>query len=588
MTHPNTQPRPTAYPAPSMQGAPVQPVPGQGMPMPQGGLMPVQQPMPAPQPMTPQGMPQQHMMPAPGGMPLQPQQGGQAGMRPPMPAPVAHPMPGGPAQGMPQHMAPQPMAPQAMPPQAMPPQQGYPQHGQPQAGVMPYQQAPNTPPQQGMPRAPVAAPPVMMHQTEEIQREGGAKALPAISIHAFCDRPETGRAINQTQQDWRMKRANISIYMGGLPAAIEFYHKENTPGLIMIESGMRGQELFSQLEQLASVCDEGTKVVVIGAANDIRLYRQLIDKGVSDYFVPPLTPINIINSLTDLYADPGQPFIGRVTAFFGAKGGVGSSTLAHNVAWSLSENIGQETALVDLDASWGTTGLDFAYDNSQGLEEALADPERLDETLLDRIMLRHTDKLSILAASGSLGANPIMSPDAYEAVVNVVRSISPLTILDMPHYWSEWTSRVLIASDDVVITAIPDLANLRNTKNLIDFLRSKRPNDNDPILILNRTGACKASEISIKDFAAAVGLDPAVTLGYDPETFTEAANDGKMLAEMKSGAAHVAGLDYIAQRLKVGAFQDISGRKGSSSAGKSSAGLNIGKSLLSKLTKGKS
>jgi len=530
MTQPHTQPRPIAQPMPSPQA-----VPAQGMPLQRAGAMPAPQPMQQSVPMS--HTPQQGM-PAPAGLP---------------PRPVQPPMP---------------VAQQYAQPQSA--------HAQGQ-----YQQ-----PHMAMPRAPVAAPPVMMQAHEEIQRDGGAKALPAISIHAFCDRPETGRAINLTQQDWRMKRANVTIYMGGLPAAIEFYHKESTPGLIMIESGMRGDELFSQLEQLASVCDEGTKVVVIGAANDIRLYRQLMDKGVSDYFVPPLTPISIINSLGDLYSDPDKPFIGRVAAFFGAKGGVGSSTLAHNVAWSLAESIGQETALVDLDASWGTTGLDFAYDNSQGLEEALAEPDRLDETLLDRIMLRHTAKLSILAASGSLGANPVMSPDAYESVVDMVRSVSPLTILDMPHYWCEWTSRILISSDDVVITATPDLANLRNTKNLVDFLRSKRPNDSDPILLLNRTGACKSSEITIKDFAAAVGLDPAVTLGYDPDTFTEAANDGKMLADMKSGAAHVAGIDYLAHRLKAGNFNDIPARSGSS-AGKPSAGVNLGKSLLSKLTKGK-
>jgi len=108
-----------------------------------------------------------------------------------------------------------------------------------------------------------------------------------------------------------------------------------------------------------------------------------MEKGVSDYIVPPFHPISLIRSMGELYS---------------AKGGVGSSTIAHNIAWALSENIQQETALVDLDASWGTTGLDFAYDASQGLEEALAEPERLDETLLDRIMIRHTDKLSILSA----------------------------------------------------------------------------------------------------------------------------------------------------------------------------------------------
>ena len=530
MTNQNQQPRPMAMPNPVPQAA--------GAPRPM--------PMPAPMPHVPM---QQGVMPAPR----------------PMPAPA--PMPHG---AMPTHMpapAPAHMAPGQM------------------AGVMPApQMSPHMP-------APSALPPVMQH--EEVAREGGEKALPSVTIHAFCDRPETAGAIDATQRDWRMKRVNLSTYMGGLTAAIEYYHKEGTPNLIMIESGMRGPELFSQLEQLAAVCDAGTKVVVVGAANDIRLYRQLIDRGVSDYLVPPLNPLGIIHSLSDMFSDPEKPFVGRVTAFFGAKGGVGSSTLAHNIAWCMAESIGQPTALVDLDASWGTTGLDFAYDNSQGLEEALTEPDRLDETLLDRIMLRHTANLSILPAAGTLANSPIMTPEAYEAVVDVVRSVSPMTILDMPHYWAPWTKRVLTGCDDIVITATPDLANLRNTKNLIDFLREKRPNDPDPILILNRTGMTKAHEISVKDFGAAVGLDPAVALAFDPEVYTEASNDGKMLADIKAASGHVAGFEMIATRLKTGRYPDLtsasSGRKGllgGKKDKKSKGAKGESKSLFAKL-KGK-
>jgi len=480
------------------------------------------------------------------------------------PTQIMSPTPGAPVASPVPMPAPIPqMAPQAMP---MPVPQAMPQMS-PQAAPMP---APQTMPQQGMVAPPPAMPnmqapqamppqmpPLAMPSTEleeDVNREGGDKALPQVSIHAFCDRQETAGVINECSRDWRMKRTNMKIYMGGLSAAIEFYHKENTPGLVLIESGMRGAELFAQLDELASVCDAGTKVVMIGAANDISLYRQLMAKGISEYIVPPFHPISLIRSMGELYSDPDKPFIGRVAAFFGAKGGVGSSTIAHNIAWSLSERIQQETSLVDLDASWGTTGLDFAYDASQGLEEALAEPERLDETLLDRIMIRHTPKLSILPTAGSLNQKAVMTPEAYEAVVNGVRSISPMTILDMPHYWCDWTTNVLINSDDVVITATPDLANLRNTKNLIDFLKAQRPNDADPILILNKTGMTKTSEISVKDFASAVGLEPALVLGFEPEVYFEASNDGKMLTEIKAAAQAVNGMDYIARRLKSGNF----------------------------------
>lgn len=504
---------------------------------------------PHPQPVAQQG--HAPMQPRPVPVPAAPiPQQVQPRMAPPQAgqyAPQAAPQP------MP-HAAPQPTVPAAPMHQQQMPQAPMYQQQVPQPG-MPQGQIPHPGNHQGHASAtPAPAMGQRYAPLQEESRDKGEKALPSISVHAFCDRQETAHCINETTRDWRMKRTNVKIYMGGLPSAIEFYHKENTPSLIIIESGMRGDELFNQLEALASVCDEGTKVVMIGASNDIRLYRQLMDQGLSDYLVPPLHPLHVIRSLGELYSDPEQPFIGRVAAFFGAKGGVGSSALAHNTAWVLSETLGQETALIDLDASWGTTGLDFSYDNMAGLEEALSEPDRLDETLMDRIMIRHTQKLSILPTSGSLNTKPVMDSASYEAVVNAVRGISPLSILDMPHYWTDWTTNVLTSVDDVVVTATPDLAGMRNAKNLIDFLKTQRPNDPEPILILNCVGMSPKTEISVKDFGAMVGQDPHVVIGWDPDSHFEATNEGKMLADIKTAESTVQGLNFLANRLRTGSF----------------------------------
>lgn len=528
------------YP-PQQPSVPTQP--GQPMPRPMPTPTPMQAPRQMAQPsMAPPVAANRPAPPAP-----RPSMAPPAGGHGMAPQPMGQPMgaPGYPPQGYPQSM-PAP-APQAMP-YGMPQGQGHPPQGMPHQGHTPA-------PHSDYPGL-VESNPSLATPIDTTGREGGERALPQLSIHAFCERNETASCVNQMTRDWRMRRTNTKIYMGGLLAAIEFYRKENTPGLVMIESGLRGDELFSQLESLASVCDEGTRVVIIGATNDIRLYRQLMEKGVSDYIVPPLHPLNMIRSLSEVFADPDRPFTGRAVAFYGSKGGVGSSTLAHNMAWTLSERLMQETALIDLDSSWGTTALDFAYDSASGLEEALADAERLDDTLLDRIMVRHTSRLSILPTSSSLNTKPVTDTKAYEAIITAVRSISPLAVLDVPHIWNDWTTNILTTVDDVVITTIPDLANLRNTKNLIDFLKAQRPHDTDPILILNQTGRCrtKEDEISVDNFAGAVGLEPSLVIGFDPDTFSRACNEGKMLPEMKTTDGLVPGLDYISHRLRTGQF----------------------------------
>ena len=69
-------------------------------------------------------------------------------------------------------------------------------------------------------------------------------------------------------------------------------------------------------------------------------------------------------------------------------------------------------------------------------------------------------------------------------------------MLDVPHQWSGWTKRALIGADDILIVAAPDLANLRNTKNMFDLLKASRPNDRLPLYCLNQVGVPKRPEIN--------------------------------------------------------------------------------------------
>lgn len=372
--------------------------------------------------------------------------------------------------------------------------------------------------------------------------------VPRIAIHAFCESPETGRLIHHAGSDRRLQRAHVTVELGGLAAAIERFHDETTPELLIVETGMRGRELFGQLEELASVCDAETKVVIIGAANDIGLYRELMRRGVSEYLVPPMTPLHLIRTVSGLFLDPDQPFAGKQIAFVGAKGGVGSSTIAHNVSWHLTESLRADAVLVDLDLSFGTAGLDFNQDPPQTIAEALAQPERLDDNLLDRLLVRCTDRLSLFSAPATLENDWDFSPDQFDVVLEKVRRQAPYVTLDLPHAWSPWVRQTILASDQVVVTVTPDLACLRNAKNLFDLVRQARPNDEPPRVVVNMAGCPKKPDIPLKDFSDALGAAPALVLPFDPAMFGKAANNGQMIAELDpkskaaDGFAHLAAL----------------------------------------------
>jgi pilus assembly protein CpaE len=377
----------------------------------------------------------------------------------------------------------------------------------------------------------------------------GAASVPRITIHVFSVTPETADMAERAGADRRMERATLVTRMGGLPAAVELYQNQPTPSLVMVESIGPGSELLAHLDKLAEVCDPGTKVVVIGAANDIALYRELMRRGVSEYLVPPLNPLLLVRTVATLYADPSAPFVGRQIAFCGAKGGSGASTIAHNVAYSITERLQTGAVLVDLDLPFGTAGLDFNQDPLQGMADALSQPDRLDPVLMDRMMARCTERLSLFAAPANLDGDYDIAAEAFEEVTQKIRSAAPFVVLDLPHVWTAWKRKILLTSDDLVIVATPDLASLRNAKNMIDLVRRARPNDAPPRLVLNQVGVPGRPEIPVKDFGEALGVTPSLCLPFDPKLFGQAANNGQMISEVGPKSRSAEGIDHLAQQI---------------------------------------
>ena len=398
-----------------------------------------------------------------------------------------------------------------------------------------------------VPLAPVAGAPGLEPEILSAGDDLGEAAVPRITIHAFCARPETTDLVEAAAADRRMARASTIAQPGGLEAAVAYYQNQSTPSLVLVESLDPAPRMLALLDGLAQVCDPGTKVVVIGQTNDIALYRELMRRGVSEYITQPTGPLQIIRAVSGLYADPSAPFIGRQIAFVGAKGGVGSSTLAHNFAWSMAERIQAATVMVDLDLPFGTAGLDFNQDPLQGVLDALSQPDRLDSVLMDRMMVRCGDRLSLFAAPSTLDQDYEISADAFEEVTQKIRRAAPFVVLDLPHSWNAWTRRVLIASDDLVVVATPDLASLRNAKNIIDLVRQARPNDAPPRLVINQVGVPGRPEIPVKDFGEALGLTPSLVLPFDPKPFGQAANNGQMVAEVAPKSKAAEGIDHLAR-----------------------------------------
>jgi pilus assembly protein CpaE len=371
---------------------------------------------------------------------------------------------------------------------------------------------------------------------------------PRVSVQAFCETVGTALAVRSAGEDRRLGKAHLTVHMGGVAAAIVAYGTVPTPNVIILETE-GSSDILAGLDELATVCDPGTRVVVIGTAHDTAPYRELVRRGVSDYVIGPVNPLDVVRSICSLFSASEDIAMGRIIAVVGAKGGCGASTIAHNVAWAIARDLELDSVVIDLDLAFGTAGLDYDKDPLQGIANAIFAPDRPDTALMERLLAKCTDHLSLLAAPATLERVYDFGEQAFDAIFDTLRMTTPCIVLDIPHQWSGWTKRALVGADDILIVAEPDLANLRNTKNMLNLLKASRPNDRMPLYCLNQVGMPKRPEITVREFAEAVESQPIAAIPCDSRMFGAAANNGQMIAQIAAGHRTTKMLLQIARRL---------------------------------------
>ena len=249
---------------------------------------------------------------------------------------------------------------------------------------------------------------------------------------------------------------------------------------------MDDELLLTGLDRLAEVCDPGTKVMVVGAQNDIALYRALMRRGACrNTSWSRLHPAPAADPRHHLASTPTRPppFVGRTLAFLGAKGGCRRlDPGAQRRPTQLAETVQANTVIVDLrPCRSAPRGSNFNQDPLQGVADALSKPDRLDPVLLDRMTARCTEHLGLFAAPGSLDEDYEISADTYEEVT-AARFAAPRPMW----CWTCRTSGPAGCGKTILMPPMDDGDRGRHARprvacatprTLIDLIKKARPND---------------------------------------------------------------------------------------------------------------
>ncbi len=373
--------------------------------------------------------------------------------------------------------------------------------------------------------------------------------VPHLTAAAFTVTAATRGTIEQASRDRRLTRVKTEVSDGGIAKARCMFESKKTPSLLIIEAASTGAALLAELDTLAEVCDPDTKVVVIGTENDISLYRNLIRRGIAEYIVWPITPLAYVATVQKLFSRDAATRLGKVYAFVGVKGGVGSSTLAQNVAGTIAEEQASPTLLLDLDFRFGSAAVNLDLKPVTGFDKYLSAPDKLDAALLDRLVVPCGDYLSVLSGFDDPLNDADPAPDAVERLIEIARASFPIVVLDLPHDWSSVSRDALTSADEVIFVAAPDLANLRNARALMARVRSLRPNDALPRIVMNPCGMPRRKEIVPEKFAKSIGAESCTAIAFDPATFGKAAAEGRLMREQAPRSKAQGSVKHIARSL---------------------------------------
>ncbi len=364
----------------------------------------------------------------------------------------------------------------------------------------------------------------------EAFNQGTAILLPAATVAVYSRDQETLKAAREAAGDWRFARVEIIILDGGVETAIETYQKTRSHDVVIVQTDTTDEAFAKKLEELGAQCSEGTAAIVIGPVNDVYLYRRMIDMGISDYLVRPVK--------TDIFSDVIAKALverlgvggSRLIAFIGAKGGVGTSALAHAAAWGVSEMLGQKTMLLDSAGGWSTASVGLGFEPSATLAEAARAASNNDEDSIKRMLFRASDKLSVLASGSDAMLEAPIEPEQLEQLLNMLMATYPVVIVDLSHGAENLANTVIAKASQVIVVSSLSLPSLRLARSLMQEIKEHRGgSDNGVEMIVNMQGLAGKNEITKKDAEQAMEFKISSMIAFDPALFYGLESQGKKI-----------------------------------------------------------
>jgi pilus assembly protein CpaE len=343
-----------------------------------------------------------------------------------------------------------------------------------------------------------------------------------------------------------------SVQQGGPDMFAQMLESSAPPKMAIVDIDGHADPV-SATARLVSICGNECRLIIVGSANDVKLYHRIVAAGGVDYLVKPLASEVLNQALAAALRGSiggSRPDVkeARLITFIGARGGVGTTTIALNVGWILAHEADRTVSLFDLDLQFGTSSLSLDLEPGRGLRDIVSSPHRVDALMIASSTVPESENFSILGAEEAIDEVVLIEGSAITALMKEMKSNFDIIIVDLPRHMFASHKRLLAASQEIVLVSDMTLAGIRDTLRIKSALASLGSTARVTI-VASRANASGAGHIDRAVFEKGIQGKVDATIGEDAATITVAANSGKALGETAPRAVLTKTVRDLALRL---------------------------------------
>ena len=344
-------------------------------------------------------------------------------------------------------------------------------------------------------------------------------------------------AEKQTQQQlWEVLHADgYDVLMAESGQSGNQVWMSDTPELVVADEALpdvSGLDFVTHIRK-SETAPSHTPVIVIGNAAAVDAKVKALRAGADDYLANPIHPQELsarVRGLMARFARTSQPVrkstLGRVHAYYGAKGGVGATTVAINTAIALHRQLHRSVALVDANLQFGDhrVFLDMGLDQ-RSIVDAVSAPS-IDTDLLRKILVRHESGVDLLLAPPNPAAAEFVREDQHQLqrIVDLMRGMYDYVVVDLDKRLDDNTLDIVGMADRLVVVMTADLSCIKNVRLVLETMRSLAIPDKRLKLVLNRSNAFTG--ISMKSVEHVLQRPVAHQIGNDYRSAISSLNSG--------------------------------------------------------------